>query len=51
MLWRILVDTHEQRIDIMSTPQAFFERLQPTTSVSAAKVFPEGCRRRQLPKR
>jgi hypothetical protein len=38
MLWRIPAGTHEQRIGIMST----VERLQPTTSVSATKVFAEG---------
>jgi hypothetical protein len=44
MLWRIPVDTHEQRIDIMSTPQGFFAHLQATTSVSGTKVFPGGLR-------
>jgi hypothetical protein len=44
MLWRIPADTHEQRIGIMSTTPAIFVHLQPTTSVSATKVFPEGLR-------
>jgi hypothetical protein len=38
MLWRIPVDTHEQRIGIMSTMQTFFAHLQPTISASATKV-------------
>jgi hypothetical protein len=44
MLWRMPADTHEQRIGIMSTTQAFFAHLQPTTSVSGTKVFPRGLR-------
>src|SRR5713226_4760582 len=44
MLWRMSADTHEQRIGIMSTTPAFFAHLEPTTSVSATKVFPRGLR-------
>src|SRR5713226_8444328 len=44
MLWRMPADTHEQRIGIMSTTQAFFAHRRPTTSVSATKVFPGGLR-------
>src|SRR5713226_8573274 len=44
MLWRMPADTHEQRIGIMSTTQAFFAHRRPTTSVSASKVFPGGPR-------
>jgi hypothetical protein len=44
MLRRIPVDTHEQRIGIMSTTQTFFAHRQPTTSVSATKAFPQGLR-------
>jgi hypothetical protein len=44
MLRRIPVDTHEQRIGIMSTTQTFFAHRHPTTSVSATKAFPQGLR-------
>jgi hypothetical protein len=40
MLWLIPADTHEQRIGIMSTSQAFFGRRRSTTSVSATNVSP-----------
>jgi hypothetical protein len=40
MLWLIPADTHEQRIGIMSTSQAFFTHRRPATSVSATSVSP-----------
>jgi hypothetical protein len=38
MLWRIPVDTREQRIGVMSPTQAFSAHARPVTSVSATKV-------------
>jgi hypothetical protein len=40
MLWLIPADTHEQRIGIMGSSQAFSTHRRPTTSVSAARVSP-----------
>src|SRR5882672_5441113 len=39
MLWRMPVDTHEQRIDAMHTAQLSLDAPPPATRVSATSVF------------